>query len=489
MRKLIFIILSVFLGSVFFSFSSALQKSTYNGYTFLKYIYSPDYSYLLIWVKKDWKYNLLINWKEAWLYDMLYDVDVSPNFKKAWFVALKNKKLLVWFITNTWSIVEEYLNYSSWVNSSKNLNKWFKISPYWNSYVLKIWKNWKDVLVIDGKESEEFDSIASPKFYKDKITFLWEKDWKKYIVFDDWTKIEDDEQLYINQVYSPDTQRIATVVKRDWWYIVNVDNNVSKVYSTDQYIYPVFSYDSKSYAYIASKTKKNFVVVKDGKEVWFGDIEANTLKFSPDSKHYAYITKNGFKWTIVKDNVNVSISDSLISDYLFCENWEIYYTTSTWKIYKENNDKPLYEVEFEKYPNGIRNLSCIDNVVYVSLWIDYLKNFVLNSNNGLYGNINGIYWVWKNSKWLILVWDYYWKTLLASDYVDDSNIDKKKSINPKIKVYWDIIWKKIDILTKWDPIKKRKIKNSLFMQINKKIKEWKTIYSDLKDYLELTVFN
>jgi hypothetical protein len=116
-------------------------------------------------------------------------------------------------------------------------------------------------------------------------------------------------------VISPDGKRLAYVyqapVERkpgqmpaDLKSSAVIDGSREKEYDYIQKI--MFSSDSKRYAYVAQKDKKNLVIV-DGVENKSYDMPLivdwdHPVIFSSDSQHYAYIVRTGQKsWAVVTD--------------------------------------------------------------------------------------------------------------------------------------------------------------------------------------------
>jgi len=104
-------------------------------------------------------------------------------------------------------------------------------------------------------------------------------------------------------VFSPNSKRYAYAAHKvgggeDRWVVV-VDNEVvgKGEYKGIALPGPIFSPDSKRVAYVATRGKKEVVVI-DGVEFGEYDAVAN-LAFSPDSKRIAYMAKRKEKWVVV----------------------------------------------------------------------------------------------------------------------------------------------------------------------------------------------
>jgi hypothetical protein len=145
-----------------------------NGYTFKKTRSTRLGAFDILWIRKNWIDTVLINNREIIWYEKIYDAEVSENWTTIALVAVKNWRLL---IAMNWE--EKYLNYTSWPKDSKNSNYWFMISPNWKEYGLKIWIDWKDVLILNWVESAPFDSICCLRFLIDRTTFV--ADWEERV--------------------------------------------------------------------------------------------------------------------------------------------------------------------------------------------------------------------------------------------------------------------------------------------------------------------
>ena len=103
----------------------------------------------------------------------------------------------------------------------------------------------------------------------------------------------------ITLTISPDSKRFAYVARRGKKQFVVLDGEEGEEYDLIGKGSLVFSPDSKRFAYVAVRGGKQFVVLdgEEGKEYdGIGD-----LVFSPDSKRFAYGAKRGGKWFVVLD--------------------------------------------------------------------------------------------------------------------------------------------------------------------------------------------
>lgn len=442
--------------------------ASYDSYNFWKYLYSPINSLSLYWVTKTWKKTVLINGQEITGYDEVYDIDVSDDGKTIGFVARKNNRLVI--VRNG---KEDFLEYSSWINNSKNANKWFQLSPDGKDYALKIGKNRKDILLINGKESEEFDTVASPRFYPDKIIFYWEKDGKKYTVFSDGKKVEDPEQKNFSQMYySPDGKRVITVASdQPWKYKVTVDGGISR--SLDSYPIPKFSHDSKSYAFV-SEYKGYYSIFKDGVGgdvgTYLSPIENENMKFSPDSKNFAYLVQNTFNGVIIKDGKEVSTTDKLIKEFTFCgkENKIYYRLWMKGEIYEEGNIRPIYTIDQKKYPGGIDNLACINNELFFTLSSQertfLVKNFIIDESRS-YDRVNGIHSIGDNKDYILYA-EKGGKFLVVNSKVGNISPVPDNTRNVWLAVKIDKIRKVLEQLAKGNQKREKALYDKLFQIID-----------------------
>ena len=173
----------------------------------------------------------------------------------------------------------------------------------------------KGFIVLDGvKEEKTYEIVLFPTYSPDsqKIAYVAMKnlrfghrsglaggDWfvvvngKEGKIYDWWEGIS-------SPVFSPDSQKIAYVAKKDGkLFIVVNDKEEGEIY--DSVHSPVFSPDSQKIAYVANRDNKEFVII-DGKEGKDYDKIYGEPQFSPNGQYIAYGAQIGNElWWIVEE--------------------------------------------------------------------------------------------------------------------------------------------------------------------------------------------
>jgi len=124
----------------------------------------------------------------------------------------------------------------------------------------------KMCVVLDGKEQQTFDGVASATLQ-----------------------------------FSADSKRLAYTAVRDRKYVAVIDGAEGGPFEA-MWFSPVFSPDGRRVAYVAG-TGKQFFAVVDGKQGPGFDAFDGPFVFSPDSKHTAYAARRDKQWTVVRDEV------------------------------------------------------------------------------------------------------------------------------------------------------------------------------------------
>lgn len=164
-------------------------------------------------------------------------------------------------------------------------------------------KSQKQLCVIDGVESKMFGAISwkSTRFSPDGKHIIYaicpDQDYQWGVVYDGAIqKIYDD--IY-TPVFSPDSKRWAYIARAGSTFFQVIDGVEQKKYDQMSVSGIVFSPNSKRTAYMAFQGKQKIIVV-DGAE---GKKYSRTSDpvFSPDSKHVAYSARDGNKWMCVLD--------------------------------------------------------------------------------------------------------------------------------------------------------------------------------------------
>lgn len=475
-----------------------------------------NWNFIISTTEKNGKEVIIINGKQEFQeYENIYEYDISDNWKYAWFVWTKNWKLVVWIIED-WILEESYLDYNSWINNSNNRNKWFQVWNYWKDYVLKIWENQKDKIIINWVENDEYDTIAIPRFIDENtIWFTWfKKKWtqeERYIViFDKKAKKFSQKLAWIDNLI--ETFEESYYISKNWnikakvyidkqWAIIsgkkiNVNNKTFWPYKTDSFPKIIFSSDWKNYAFISENINGSFTVIKDDAELNNWDIDEDdfhwgTFTFSPNWKYIWYVKKDGsFDGIVYKNDIAISSNKKLVMSISICENNKLFYSTSQGEIYEENNNNPVFKTN-----ERIDYLKCINNDIYFSVWYKIYKNLIIDYDDNL-SYIHGIYWVWEKNDSIIIVWEKNKNIVILSKNNSENN---KIWMNYKIKSYIPE-YKKQLLLSK---LKLTKLKKENYIktidEIIKKLnkEKWEIILEKIKklqkrneviDYLEAKIY-
>lgn len=208
----------------------------------------------------------------------------------------------------------------------------------------------RDVVVIDGKESPEYDDVQGIEFSPDAqhVAYAARKGGKMLVVQDGkpGAKYDDIDGLL---TFSPDGRRLAYLVTAsnapdNAKSFVVVDGKPGPKFEQIDVLSIVFSPDSKHITYTAMVNGDRYCVVTDGKagmaydeignssnqefamygpdgrlyytakrggecsmlvdgkaSAAYDDIEDPLPVLSPNGKHYAFVAKSGEKWFVVKD--------------------------------------------------------------------------------------------------------------------------------------------------------------------------------------------
>ncbi|MEN6356144.1 MAG: hypothetical protein ABFD83_03560 [Armatimonadota bacterium] len=190
----------------------------------------------------------------------------------------------------------------------------FEFSPDGNRLAYTARKGSKWVMVVDGKESAEFDGVREPYFSadskhicyvgfrgKDAILVLDGKECGKYpgicMNFPSFTAKTPQRQIdtmYCPGIFGPNGRFAYSAVKargKDGTdkIVAVIDGKETSAYDGIGGI--EFSPDGKHVAFVARKAERKFVVLDGKPEAKYGDIDG-LLTFSPDSKRLAYVATN-----------------------------------------------------------------------------------------------------------------------------------------------------------------------------------------------------
>jgi len=134
-------------------------------------------------------------------------------------------------------------------------------------------KEAKEFVVIDGKESEVYEISGSTPMFKEK------KDMIEY------------DQPHQNPIiFSPDSKQAAYIVSKEGEDFVVINGRKEKIGSTKTPPEsPIFSSDSKHIAYMDYDGKYHYIVIDGKRSKPYEWIDEDSLVFSPDSTKIAYI--------------------------------------------------------------------------------------------------------------------------------------------------------------------------------------------------------
>ncbi|MBU1102136.1 hypothetical protein KJ853_00570 [Patescibacteria group bacterium] len=197
---------------------------------------------------------------------------------------------------------------------------YFTFSPNGERHAFLAWKNDKAFAVIDGKEGKHYDVLRIPPIFSPnskRIAFVAEKDGKSFLVVDEKeTELDYPAPNVMYLLFSLNSEHIVYVINTAKGFekgkdIIMFDGEKYKSY--DSIGEPIFSPDSKHFAFVAEKERKYSIVV-DGKEGKFYDVVTAPI-FSPDSQNLAYIAqpdKNNEKEFVVLNDNEGKLYDGII---------------------------------------------------------------------------------------------------------------------------------------------------------------------------------
>jgi rRNA maturation protein Nop10 len=180
----------------------------------------------------------------------------------------------------------------------------------------------RELFILDGKEGAEFEAVGFPRFSPDGQHFAYRAIARSTQTdvgwFPWWVMVVDGEkgrefEEVSPPVFSPDGQHVAYRGKRlgdREIFVLDGKETMQSEYASktetteteefDDVGQPVFSPDSRHWAYRARRGKKRELFILDGKEGPEFE-EVTKPVFSPDSRRLAYFAKRGKKWRMVVD--------------------------------------------------------------------------------------------------------------------------------------------------------------------------------------------
>ncbi|QEE18076.1 PD40 domain-containing protein [Promethearchaeum syntrophicum] len=200
-----------------------------------------------------------------------------------------------------------------------------KISGDTNQIVNQLWNadpyaNKRQVWVIDGKESPEFDGLSMFLFSPDSqhYAFIGRRGKQYFVVHDD---IESEAYFSCGSLtFNPITQDLA--------YSVRFNEQNSAIYYQEKYFekqfYLIgkqglkFSNDGKHMGYAGNNLKNQWkLMVDDEEHGWFDGIGGDAPVFSPDGKRLAYFVVRGGKQYMCIDGKFDGPYDGFVSSVVF----------------------------------------------------------------------------------------------------------------------------------------------------------------------------
>ena len=178
----------------------------------------------------------------------------------------------------------------------------------------------KQIVVVDGKESEEYDGIVegSLVFSQDgkRVAFVARRGNRQIVVFDGKESGEYDGIVEGSLVFSQDGKRVAFVARRGNRQIVVFDGKESGEYDGIVEGSLVFSQDGKRVAFVARRGNRQ-IVVFDGKESGeYDGIVEGSLVFSQDGKRVAFVARRGNRQIVVFDGKESGEYDGIVEGSL-----------------------------------------------------------------------------------------------------------------------------------------------------------------------------
>ncbi len=152
-----------------------------------------------------------------------------------------------------------------------------KFSPDGRRFAYVTKKGEKMVVVVDGTEEKQYDSIRTDSL-----------------------------------IFSPDNKRVAYAAKEGNKWLVVVDGVEEKRYDEISKE-PIFSPDSKKVAYGTGAGNLQFVVVNGVEEKKFDRLGESDFLFSQDSQRLAYSARKGNKWFVVVGGTEGKTYDNIVA--------------------------------------------------------------------------------------------------------------------------------------------------------------------------------
>ena len=223
-----------------------------------------------------------------------------------------NKKQTDLIIKNS----EDIISQSLIARKKGNANKEVLFATCGENDIYKITKGKKFSVTIDGKESPDYDCLATPAFSQDCRQFAYSAcaDGKVFVVVNG-APLPGAYDSISEIVFSPDGKKLAYVAGKNEKYTVVLNGSEGKEYQeigslqTETKLSSIiFSPDSQNIFYKVVEDQSVFLVVngKEGKH--YSDI--TNFYFSDDGKQFAYDAKISNKEVTVINNKEVVIANN-----------------------------------------------------------------------------------------------------------------------------------------------------------------------------------
>ena len=171
------------------------------------------------------------------------------------------------------------------------------------------------VAIIDGKPGKKYDAISNVNFSPDskRVAYCAEQNGSKFLVVDRVESKPYSRESDMYAIFSPDSQRVAFMARKAGRNFVVIDGVEGKPYASIRKggLTPIFSPNSKRFAYAAEISDEKWVMVLDGVESkTYGGVDDPF--FSPDSQHVMFKAWRNSRELVVIDGVEGPEVDGLV---------------------------------------------------------------------------------------------------------------------------------------------------------------------------------
>lgn len=263
----------------------------------------------VVWEIVNWKWNIHFLGKEEWVYELLWDINISAYFISDYDITWKLK-------VGEWveSSFEAKWDFVEWWNIN------YLINEYWRFYKLNL-----DYSVVNKSYNIEYndDSIAFISSYKDEVLSVqwhekdsnWNKKWELDITIDNWKIkwfIKDDQNIDMVIIWDFTSLKGISLVIDEKIEDFKVEFK-SKLKSLSELEFSLqFSEQWK-------ELSKSILTIKVSKEDWFNVVHFNIdISWSDDFSVDANLKIEAKHWWVeykVPENykeININVSELLI---------------------------------------------------------------------------------------------------------------------------------------------------------------------------------